>query len=177
MERIVTKWGRSWRKTRRKLSRVLVRSEPLPTDGCTGVGRLTCYQSNELGTDFLGSWVLWFVWKFALWAKPEDIWFGTAVETFPCLGSWASQFLSSNSPWEFNLSVSHPSPGSRFPGGDPPQSRHQGTTGVKSTTGVKNILQNKRFSGLWVSFGLGANLPTSALCLAIHRSLDFLNLS
>lgn len=127
MERIVTKWGRSWRKTRRKLSRVLVRSEPLPTDGCTGVGRLTCYQSNELGTDFLGSWVLWFVWKFALWAKPEDIWFGTAVETFPCLGSWASQFLSSNSPWEFNLSVSHPSPGSRFPGGDPPQSRHQGS--------------------------------------------------
>lgn len=63
------KMRRSWKKTCRKLSRVLVRNEPLPRDGCTGVGRLTCCQSNELGTDFLGSWVSWFVWKFALWAK------------------------------------------------------------------------------------------------------------
>lgn len=44
-----------------------------------------------------------------------------------CLGSWASQFLSSNSPWGFNLPVFHPSPGSRFPGGDPPQSQLQGS--------------------------------------------------
>ena len=174
MEKILTKWGRSWKKTYRKLSTVLVRSEPWPRDRGTGVGRLTCCQTNELGTDFLGSWVLWFVWKFALWAKPEDMWFGPATETsllrelgqpvpqlkFP-LRVWPACF-SSLSWFQIPRGRSSPKPA-------PGQSLN--------TTGVKNIFQNKRFSGLWVSFGLGANFPTSALYLAIHSALDFLNLS
>lgn len=103
----------------------------------------------------------------------------------PCLGSWASQFLSSNSPWEFNPPVSHPSPGSRFPEGDPLQSLLQGSLWTQlvsriffRTKGFQDfeylLILEQTFLCILLSRSC---IQTSALYLAIHCLLDFLNLS